>query len=312
MKFKCSFQVIFYGFIFSGMMFTSEIIGDPKTVEIAKPVMLATGFTFPEGPVLDKDGNLYLVNFRATMIHKVSPEGKVSVVVDIGAFNNGAIFDRVGNLFIASSGLKAILKLDRKGELSVVTAVSEGDSLLGPNDFAWDNEGRLYFTDPRGSGKSNLIGGIHFIGRDGVTRRFAGGLSYPNGIAFDLDKTHVYVSETGSARIVRFAVNPDGSAGEKELLYELPDRSVPDGMKLDVKGNLWVAVHTKGELWRISPEGVKIDSIKMPSKFVTNLTFGGADMKTMYVTCLEDIESDTGKVYTLRVPVAGVPVIPQE
>ena len=293
------------------MIFTTDTFADSMEGKTGEPELLATGFTFPEGPVLDKDGNLYLVNFRATVIHKVSTEGEVTVVIDVGAFNNGAIFDPAGNLFIASSGLKAILKLNKKGELSVLTGVSEGDSLLGPNDFAWDNEGRLYFSDPRGSGKNNLIGGIHYIDIDGVTRRFAGGLSYPNGIAFDLDKTHVYVSETDSDRIVRFEVNPDGSAGKKVLFYELPSGSVPDGMKLDVEGNLWIAVHSRAELWRISPEGEKIDSIKLPSKLVTNLTFGGADMKTMYVTCPEDWVSDTGKVYTLRVPVAGVQVIPE-
>ena len=280
---------------------------------IGKPKLLATGFTFPEGPALDKDGNLYLVNFRATMIHKVSPDGMVSVVVDVGAFNNGAIFDKKGNLFIASSGLKAILKLDRAGKLSVATAISEGDSLLGPNDFAWDEEGRLYFTDPRSSGKNNLIGGIHYIDveRDGKTRKFAGGLSYPNGIAFDLDKTHLYVSETGSDRLLRFEVNPDGSAGTKEVFFELPEGSVPDGMKLDVEGNLWVAVNSLGEIWCFSPEGKKIDSIALPSKLVTNLTFGGKDMRTLYVTAPEDWVSNTGKVFTIRMPVAGVQVIPE-
>ncbi len=276
-----------------------------------RPELFATGFTFPEGPVLDRDGNLYLVNFKATMVHKITPAGKVSVVVDVGAFNNGATLDSAGNLYIASSGLKAILKYDTAGELSVFTAVSEGDSLLGPNDFAWDDEGRLYFTDPRGSSSQNLIGGIHLIERDGTTRRFASGLAYPNGIAFDLDKSHLYISETGRDRILRFEVKPDGFAGKSEVLFEMADGLVPDGMKLDVEGNLWVAVHTLGQIWCISPEGKKTSVIQLPSKLVTNITFGGPDMKTAYITAPEDWEHANGKVYTLRMPVAGVKVIPE-
>ena len=289
--------------------FNTEVIADGL---FGQPRMFATGFTFPEGPVLDSDGNLYLVNFKATVIHKVTPDGDVAEVVDVGAFNNGALFDAAGNLIIASSGLRAILKLDPEGCLTVLANVSDGDSLLGPNDMAWDDRGRLYFTDPRGSSAVNRIGGIHFIEHDGVARRFAGELAYPNGIAFDLDKSHVYISETMADRILRYEVNPDGSAGKRSIFFELPGNSVPDGMKLDVEGNLWVAVHTLAEVWQISPEGEKIHSIKMPSNLVTNLTFGGDDMKTMYVTCPEDWVTNNGKVYTLRVPVAGVPVVPSK
>lgn len=276
-----------------------------------RPALFATGFTFPEGPVLDRSGNLYLVNFRATMIHKITPVGKVSVVVDVGAFNNGATLDSAGNLYIASSGRGAILKYDTAGELSVVTAVSEGDSLLGPNDFAWDDEGRLYFTDPRGSSSQNPIGGVHLIDRDGTTRRFASGLAYPNGIAFDLDKSHLYISETARDRILRFEVSPDGFAGRSEVFFEMADGLVPDGMKLDVEGNLWVAIHSLGQIWCISPEGEKTSVIQLPSKRVTNITFGGPDMKTAYITALEDRQGTNGKVYTIRMPVAGVPTIPE-
>jgi gluconolactonase len=275
-----------------------------------QPHLFATGFTFPEGPVLDTSGNVYLVNYRATVIHKVTPEGVVSEVIDIGAYNNGAIFDPAGNLIIASSGLGAILKLDTEGRLIVHSAVSGGDSLLGPNDMAWDDFGRLYFTDPKGSSMAKRIGGVHFIEPGGAAVRFAGGLAYPNGIAFDLDKSHVYISETMASRILCYEVNPDGSAGTMEVFFELPENSVPDGMKLDVEGNLWVAVHTLGELWQISPDSEILHKIKLPSKLVTNLTFGGDDMKTMYITCPEDWETDNGKIYTLRVPVAGVRVVP--
>lgn len=295
-----AFFVIFFSF-------TGAVSADGSYYQ---PRLFASGFTFPEGPVFDRGGNLYLVNFKADMIHKVAPDGEVSVVIDIGAPNNGAIFDAAGNLIIASSGKRAILKLDRAGNLTVLADESDGEPLLGPNDMAWDDDSRLYFTDPRGSSADKRIGGIHYIEPDGAVKRFAGGLAYPNGIAFDPDKTHVYISETMADRILRYEINPDGSAGAMSVFFELPAGSIPDGMKLDVEGNLWVAVHKLGEIWQISPEGEKIHSIKMPSNLVTNLTFGGGDLKTMYVTCPEDWIHSDGKVYSLRVPVAGMPVVP--
>ena len=276
-----------------------------------KAVLYATGFTFPEGPVFNRNGDLYLVNFKSTVINKVSPAGKVSVVVDIGAYNNGAIFDRAGNLYIASSGLGAILMLDTSNHLTTAAAVSDGDSLLGPNDMAWDNSGRLYFTDPKGSDETRLIGSIHSIGKDGKAHRFAGGLAYPNGIAFSLDKKFLFITETCMNRLLRYEVRPDGTAGAQSVIFEFPKNSVPDGMKIDSTGNLWVAVHALGEIWRISPSGAKLGTVKLPTKFVTNLIFGGPDMKTIYVTAFDEWASPSGRVYKIKTGVKGVGIVPK-
>ncbi len=281
-----------------------------QDISSEKAVLFATGFTFPESPVFNRDGDLYLVNFKSTVINKVSATGEVSTVVDIGAPNNGAIFDRAGNLYIASSGLGAILMLDSAKNLKTAAATSDGDSLLGPNDMAWDNSGRLYFTDPKGSHEGNLIGGIHYIGKDGVTHRFAGGLAYPNGIAFSLDKKHLYITETSLNRLLRYEVHADGTAGVRNVIIEFPKGSVPDGMKIDETGNLWVAVHSLGEIWRISPAGVRLGIVKLPTKYVTNLVFGGPDMKTIYVTAFDEWQKPSGSIYAIPAGVAGVPAFP--
>lgn len=271
------------------------------------PIEVASGFTFPEGPSFAPDGSLFLVNFRDTMINRVSPEGKVSIFADNGFYNNGAIFDRNGNLYIASSGGKSVYKYDKSAKVQKIFYTSGGDSLRGPNDFAWSKNGDLYFSDPFGSGKDHLIGGVHRIRPDGTVVPFAGGLGYPNGMAFSLDGKTLYVDETGMDRITKFGVNPDGSAGKREVLIEFPENSGPDGMKIDVKGNLWVAIHYKAEILGISPEGKIIQTIKMPTKYVTNFVFGGKDMKTAYVTCFDGWDKPIGKILKIRMPNAGVP-----
>jgi gluconolactonase len=300
-------------YIFAALFcFMSIVEVSGQNILSTQAILYATGFTFPEGPVFNRDGDLYLVNFRDTVINKVSPSGEVSIVVDIGAYNNGAVFDSEGNLFIASSGLGAILKIDASKNIKKVSSISDGDSLLGPNDMAWDNAGRLYFTDPKGSSEGNLIGGIHYICKDGKTHRFAGGLAYPNGIAFSLDKKYLYITETSLNRLLRYEVHKDGTAGARKLIIEFPKGSVPDGMKIDVEGNLWVALHTLGEIWRISPDGARLGTVKLPTKFVTNLIFGGPGMKTMYVTAFDEYQHPTGSVYAVPVGVAGAPVLPPD
>lgn len=277
-----------------------------------QPKLLASGFYNPEGPVLDRDGNLYLVDLRKTGIYHITPDGEVTEIYNTGGNNNGAALDADGNLIIACTGKKAILRLDRQGVISVLAAVSDGDSLLGPNDMAWGGGGRLYFTDPGRSYYKNTYGGVHFIGRDGTAHRFAEGLAFPNGITCSPDGTYLYVGETKEHRILRYEMNPDGSAGGMTVFYELPEKHTPDGIKLDVEGNLWTTVHEYGELWQISPSGEKIHTVKLPSRMVSNLTFGGDGMKTIYATCPEDKRNPTGTVYMLSVPVAGLPVVPVE
>ncbi|MFA6472055.1 MAG: SMP-30/gluconolactonase/LRE family protein [Candidatus Latescibacterota bacterium] len=269
----------------------------------------AAGFSAPEGPALDKKGNLIVVNLLKNYINKITPDGKVSVFMDVGGVCNGSMFDSKGNLYVACTGRRAVLKIDPKMNLSVVTSMSDGDSLLGPNDFAWGKDGRLYFTDPWTSSKDKPIGGVHYIEKNGVTHRFAGGLGFPNGLVFDLDRTHLYVVETGLCHILRYEVNPDGSAGKKEVFFNMGENNSADGIKLDVKGNVWIASYSTGELWCVSPQGKKIDSIKVPGNEPTNLIFGGKDMRTAYVTVNVDYKNDC--VYKVRMPYAGVPVPPK-
>ena len=281
--------------------------------------LLAKGFGWPEGPFIDGDGNIVFVNLSNPYLNKVTPDGDVYVLRDIGAVNNGVIPDRRGNLYLATTKLALIQKLDMTtGALTTVAATSEGDSLNGPNDFAWHRNERLYFTDPWFSNRDNPIGGVHFIERDGTVKRFTGGLAFPNGLALTRDFKYLYVGETPWNRIWKYEVGPDGRAGERELFFELGEGVLPDGLKVDSEGNLWAAVFTEHALWCISPSGEKIHVITLPNECgPTNLIFGGPDMKTAYVTAHESdddtvaISGQGGVLYEVKnMPVAGLPLIP--
>ena len=274
--------------------------------------LLAHGFLFPEGPAVDREGNVYLVNLENGIINKVTPAGEVSVFVDTGASNQSCIFDGQGNLYICHNqpGRTGILKADKTGKLSVVTLTSGGKPILRTNDMAWGKDGRLYFTAPDRD-VIHPAGEIHYIDTDGKTRSFASGLVFANGITFSADKTWLYAGEERAARqlstIWRYRVNPDGSAAAagKEVFYRFSGKSYGvDGMKFDQQGNLWVAMYSESELWCFSPEGQKIDSIPIPGKNPTNLIFGGPDRRTAYVTVNHDRD---GRLFAVRMPVPGAP-----
>jgi gluconolactonase len=295
------------------MMIFAAVAAEPEIRLVAK------GFGWPEGPFIDDDGNIILANLTNNYLNKVTPDGDVSVLRDIGAVNNGVIPDKHGDLYLASTMLGIIQKLNMTtGEMTLAAATSEGDSLNGSNDFAWHPNGRLYFTDPWTSKPDNLVGGVHFFERDGTVKRFTGGLAYPNGLAFTRDFKYLYVGETPFFRIWKYEIGPDGRAGEQILFAELGEKVLPDGMKVDQDGNLWVAVHTERALWCLNPAGEKIHVIDLPNDCrPTNLIFGGPDMKTAYVTGHEAnddtiaLNGQGGALYEIKnMPVAGLPLIP--
>jgi gluconolactonase len=273
--------------------------------------VFAEGFRFPERPAIDKQGNIYVVNVQDGVISKVTPDGKISAFADTGGMNQACLFDKEGNLLVChvEPNRNGILKIDPSGKITEVTTTSDGRPILRTNDMAFGKDGRLYFTAPS-SDIIHPLGEIHYIDTDGKTKSFASGLVFANGIAFNADKSYVYVGEERAAKeqsqIWRYKVNADGSADKngKELFHQFIGRYGVDGMKFDVKGNLWVAMYSESALWCFSPEGKKIDVIPVPGRNPTNLIFAGPDLRTAYVTAADR----PGKLIEVKMPVAGQPI----
>ena len=281
-------------------------VNDP----VGQPKLLAEGFKFPEGPSLDSDENVILVNFSATYINKVTPEGEVSVVCDVGGTSNGGITDGKGHVFLANTENHKILMVDlATGEtVRFWDRSANGETLRGGNDFAWHPSGRLYFTDPQGS-QNRPIGNVNYIDLDGTVKLFATGFCYCNGITFDKDYKNLYIGETNAEVLWRFEVNDDGTAGSKHFFFYMGDDGIwPDGLKCDTENHIWLANWSTTELWRISPKGELVYKIPMPGDaHPTNIAFGGPDMRTGYVSYHD---GGNGKMYTVRMPAAGMPGIP--
>jgi gluconolactonase len=279
---------------------------DPPKVDVKK---IAENFAFPEGPAYDGKGNIAVSNCNGNTINKVGKEGNaVLFTADPKKFtfekSNGLTYGDEGWLYACDFGRKAILRIASDGRTELYADKCADDGFKGPNDLAFDPEGNLYFTDPAGSDAKNPVGCVYRVekGSRKVTR-VASGMAFPNGIAFSADAKTLYIAESHTFRILKAAVKPDGSLEKLELFCQLPENHVPDGMNFDQAGNLYVGTVGPGLVTVIGPDGKVARTITVPGTDVTNVEFGGKDLKTLYIT-----EAQKGILYTVEVPIGGLPL----
>jgi gluconolactonase len=279
-------------------------------VTLYEPVKVGDGLKAPEGPAYDGLGRVVVSNTGADYVTRFDAQGKAEILwrASSSTFTfqktNGMTYYRDGSLFVCDFGRKAIIRIYTDGRQELYADQCDGQTFKGPNDLAFDPEGNLYFTDPKGSDEHTPTGCIYRIA-NGARQvvRVAEGLAFPNGIAFSADAHVLYVAESRTFSIIKFPVSPDGRLGPKSIFARLPTEHDPDGIGLDTAGNLWVAQYGAGVVLQFDPRGNLIRTIRMPGKNITNLEFAGRDLKTLYVT-----EEDTGTLYKLRVEIAGLPL----
>jgi gluconolactonase len=247
-------------------------------------------FISPEGPVVDKAGILYAVNFaRKGTVGRIMPsgEGEVFVQLPSRSIGNGIRFNSSGEMFIADYVNHNILKLDI--ESKAISVFAHEPKMTQPNDIAIDSKDRLYASDPdfkAGKGK------IWRIDADGKVVLLDSTLGTANGIEVGPGDKTLYVNETVQRKVWAYDLSAEGDISNKRLLIEFEDFAM-DGMRCDVKGNLYIARHGKGTVVKVSPTGKVLQEITLIGKTPTNLCFGGKDGRTIYVTVKdnENIES---------------------
>ena len=258
----------------------------------AKLEKLAGDFKFTEGPTSDKDGNVFFTDQPNNRIVKWSVDDKLSTFMQPAGRANGMFFDSKGNLIACADEKTELWSITPDGKHTVLAKEYEGKILNGPNDVWVRADGSLFFTDPfykrdwwdydkppQGTEQ------VYFLSADRKTlKRVTTDFSQPNGIIGTPDGKNLFVADIRAGKTYAFDIQADGSLTNKRLRCELGS----DGMTLDAEGNLYL---TGKGVTVFDKTGKKIEHIDLAEAWTANVSFGGKDHQTLFITASKGLYS---------------------
>lgn len=226
---------------------------------------------YSEGPVVDRDGNIYCTTLSGGYILKFTNNNSPIHWAQSNCPNGQCITTDDEHL-ICDSKNSSVLRFDMNGKFinKIIDGNCIGHKVYAPNDLIFDSYGGIYFTDSiRQHGK------IFYIDKNGNQYLVASEIDYPNGLALSKNEKILYVAESYKNRIIAFSVFSSIKWGHSEIFSILPsgncEYNLPDGLAVDNDGRLWVAHYGMGAIQILLPSGELADSINMPFPLVSNL-----------------------------------------
>ncbi|MET0371315.1 MAG: SMP-30/gluconolactonase/LRE family protein [Sphingobium sp.] len=284
--------------------------------------IVAEGLAFPEGPVVMNDGSVIVVEVFGGCLTRIAPDGTIERIAQLGGGPNGAATGPNGCIYVCNNGGIAarregdqviptgtetpgyaggsIQRFDpRDGSFSTLYTHSGGTLLHSPNDIVFDRTGGMWFTD---FGK--LIAGarttasIHYAAADGSgIRCLVRGPHAFNGIGLSPDESGLIVADTWSARLLRFEIAAPGQLASTEpaIIATASGKGRGlDSLAIGADGAVYVGALLPGAIMVVHADG-RVEDQSLPDPYVTNIAFGGSDMRTAYLTL-----SQTGKLVRTR------------
>ena len=274
-------------------------------------IELGTGFGGDggpaEGPLWWSDGGYLLFSdIHNNRRMKWSPDEGVTLFQQPTNHANGLTRDLKGRLLACEHSARRVARQDSDGEITVIANMYRGSRLNRPNDVIVKSDGSIYFTDP-GAPAPGLdldYSGVYMVSPDlDEITMLVGDFITPNGIAFSSDESILYVNDSRRQHIRAFDVQPNGTlalASDRVICDLSGDRpGVPDGMKVDVEGNIYCG--GSGGVWVIAPDGNHLGIIVHGHDASTNVAFGGDDWKTLFFTTWNTVGS-------VQINIPGIPV----
>lgn len=279
---------------------------------------ITSGLQFPEGPIALADGSVVLVEIARGTLSRVTPDGRIHVMADLGGGPNGAAIGPDGAVYVCNNGgfewhteadgtLRPVLQAKnysggRIERVNLATGKAErlldavdGIGLRGPNDLVFDAHGGFYFTDlGKGRAADMDMGAVHYARTDGTAVNVARPLLTPNGVGLSPDGQTLYYAETAGARLWAYDITAPGqvrkdpwpSINGGRMLTASPGGMLQrfDSLAVDALGNVCVATLMHGGISIVSPDGALVNHVPLPDRMTTNICFGGKDRRTAYVT----------------------------
>jgi gluconolactonase len=252
--------------------------------------LVAEGYTFTEGPAVDKAGNVYFTDTLRSKIYRIDDQGKAVLFVEQSFGTNGTMFGPDGRLYGCQNGKKRIVAYDSSG-----TAATIAENVKS-NDLVVTRTGGIYFTDPENKQ-------VWYIPPGGEPRVVDKGLGYANGLILWPDQATLVVADMRTTDLWAYRIEPDGSLKFKQAFYTLsaPDGKIDsgaDGMTVDTAGRVYATSHLGLQVF--DAQGRLSGIIAKPqTAWLANVVFAGPQLDTLYVTC-------TNRVYKRKINAKGL------
>lgn len=276
-----------------------SIISNDLVQENAEIELISSQFSFTEGPASDAFGNVYFTDQPNDKIYVWNwKTNHIEEFLDKTGRANGTFFDQKGNLLTCSDENGEIWKINEDGVAEVLTTSFEGKRLNGPNDLWVDENNGIYFTDPlyvrdywKNFKQEIPEKNLYYRNSDGKITKLDT-FTQPNGIVGSQKLKKLYVSDIDANKTYVYDIQGDGKLTNKKLFCNLGS----DGMTLDNLGNLYL---TGKGVTVFNKNGEQIHHISVPENWTANVTFGGENFSTLFITASKS-------VYTLKMNVSGI------
>jgi gluconolactonase len=281
------------------MVSTAVVFSQGVIAPDAKLEKLADGFAFTEGPTCDKDGNVFFTDQPNDRILEWSTDGKLSTFMQPSGRANGMMFDANGNLIACADEHNQLWSIAPDKSVTVLVTNFEGKYLNGPNDVWVAPNGAIYISDPfykrtwwDHTTMALTNEEVFYLSPDRKNLvRVTDDLKKPNGITGTPDGKNLFVSDIQANQTWRYDIQSDGSLTNKTFICALGS----DGMTIDADGNLYLTGHG---VTVFDKTGKKIDRIDVNEPWTANVSFGGKDHQTLFITASKSL-------YSIRLNVKG-------
>jgi gluconolactonase len=293
--------------------------GFENLIDLDAPITrIGTGFKFTEGPIWHpQDRNLLFSDMPGDVRRRWDPAGGIVEVRRPSNKCNGMTYDAGLNLIVCEHATSSLVRERPDGRREILASHFEGKELNSPNDVCVRSDGSIYFTDPwYGRMPGFGVERPRQLGFQGVYKLTGGGIlellierdlfDQPNGLCFSPDEANLYVNDTEKALIRVFDVLRDGSLSNGQVfasgIRSETEPGVPDGMKCDATGNIWVTA--PGGVWVYDASGRRMGGLSVQEP-VGNLAWGGDDFRTLFLTATQSLYAVTTKVGPRPEPYMG-------
>lgn len=279
------------------------VVGDDVDIE-----EIGSGFEFTEGPIWNHvEKHLIFSDIPGKIMRQWRPDGSIETWRQQSNMANGNAYDPQGRVVTCEHATSRVTRTESDGSVTVLATHYAGKELNSPNDIVVKSDGSIYFTDP-GFGRMEYYGlpreqqltyqGVYRLDPESrALTLLVSDFDQPNGLCFSLDESQLFVNDTMRAHVRIFDVEGNGTLANSRVWAEpTGDRDgVPDGMKVDSQGNLYVT--GPGGIHVFDADATCLGVIFTPQG-CANFCWGEDDMKSLFITAGTSL-------YRLRVNVAG-------